>query len=77
MNLRRTTVIAAWLVLTFYGGLIISLGWFLDLPTLGATLASARTLFSIQLSLIGATIAALLALLLAVLSLSRWLACLR
>ena len=54
------------MVLALYGGLIISLGWFLDLPTLRATLDSARTLFSIQLSLIGATIAAFLAILLAI-----------
>ena len=31
MNLRRTTIIAALLVLALYGGLIISLGWFLKL----------------------------------------------
>jgi molybdate transport system permease protein len=66
MNLRRTTIIAAFIVLVVYGGLIISLGWFLKLTTLYATLASSRTLFSIQLSLIGATIAAILAILLAV-----------
>jgi len=66
MNLRRTTVIAAFLVLALYGGLILSLGWFLELPTLRATLSSTRTLFSIQLSLVGATIAAFLAILLAV-----------
>jgi molybdate transport system permease protein len=66
MSLRRTTIIAAFLVLAFYGGLIVSLGWFLEIPTLRATLSSARTLFSIQLSLIGATVAAFLAILLAV-----------
>jgi molybdate transport system permease protein len=66
MNLRRTTIIAALAVLALYGGLIISLGWFLELSTLRETLASARTLFSIQLSLVGATIAAFLAILLAI-----------
>jgi molybdate transport system permease protein len=66
MNLRRTTIIAALLVLALYGGLIVSLGWFLELPTLRNTLTSARTLFSIRLSLIGATIAALMAIILAV-----------
>jgi molybdate transport system permease protein len=66
MNLRRTTIIAALLVLALYGGLIVSLGWFLKPPTLHQTLTSARTLFSIQLSLIGATAAAFLAILLAV-----------
>jgi len=53
------------MVLAVYGGLIVSLGWFLELPTLRLTLASTRTLFSIQLSLVGATIAAFLAILLA------------
>ncbi len=65
MNLRRTTIIAALLVLALYGGLIVSLGWFLELPTLRETLTSSRTLFSIRLSLIGATVAALFAILLA------------
>jgi molybdate transport system permease protein len=66
ISLRHTTVLAALLVLALYGGLILSLGWFLELPTLRGTLTSARTLFSIQLSLVGATVAAGLALLLAV-----------
>src|SRR4030042_1241390 len=65
MNLRRTTIIAALLVLTLYGGLIVSLGWFLELSTLRDTLTSSRTLFSIRLSLIGATVAAFFAILLA------------
>jgi molybdate transport system permease protein len=66
MNLRRMTIISALLVLALYGGLIVSLGWFLEPPILHQTLTSARTLFSIQLSLIGATVAAFLAILLAV-----------
>lgn len=66
MNLQRTTVVAALLVLALYGGLILSLGWFLEWSTLGATLVSARTLFSIQVSLVGATVAAFLAMVLAV-----------
>lgn len=66
MNLRRTTIIASLLVLALYGGLIVSLGWFMDLPTLLKMLGSARTLFSVQLSLLGATVAALLAMLLGV-----------
>ena len=66
MTLRRSTVIAAILVLVLYGGLIFSLAWFLEWPTLRETLTSPRTLFSIQLSLIGATVAALLAMVLAV-----------
>ncbi|MBN1568836.1 MAG: ABC transporter permease [Acidobacteria bacterium] len=66
MSLRRTTIIAALLVLALYGGLIVSLGWFLELSTLRDALSSTRTLFSIRLSLIGASFAALLAILLAV-----------
>jgi molybdate transport system permease protein len=66
MNLRRTTILAALLVLALYGGLIISLCWFLQLTTLKDTLVSARTLFSIRLSLIAATVAAFSAILLAI-----------
>jgi molybdate transport system permease protein len=66
MNLRRTTIIASLLVLALYGGLTVSLCWFLKLPILRDTLTSTRTLFSIRLSLIAATIAAFLAILLAI-----------
>lgn len=66
MNLRRTTIAAALAVLGLYGGLILSLAWFLDPSTLRETLGSARTLFSIRLSLVAASLAALLAILLAV-----------
>jgi molybdate transport system permease protein len=66
MNLRRTTILASLMVLVLYGGLIVSLGWFLKLPTLGDTLTSARTLFSVRLSLVAATVAAFMAILLAI-----------
>jgi len=66
MNLRRTTIIASLLVLALYGGLIISLCWFLKLPILRDTLTSTRTLFSIRLSLVAATVAAFLAILVAI-----------
>ncbi len=66
MNFRHTTIGAALLVLALYGGLIVSLSWFLEWPTLRETLTSARTLFSVRLSLFGATVAASLAILLAV-----------
>lgn len=49
-----------------YGGLVLSLAWFLDGATLGAALQSERTLFSVRLSLLTATLAASLALGLAV-----------
>jgi molybdate transport system permease protein len=65
MNLRRTTIIASLMVLVIYGGLIVSLCWFLKLTTLRDTLASARTLFSVRLSLVAATVAAFSAILLA------------
>jgi molybdate transport system permease protein len=66
MNLRRTTIIASLLVLALYGGLTVSLCWFLKLQVLRDTLTSSRTLFSIRLSLISATTAAFLAILLAI-----------
>lgn len=66
MNLRRTTIAAALAVLFLYGGLILSLGWFLDAGAVRAAVQSERTLFSVRLSLVTATLAAMLALLLAV-----------
>ncbi|MGQ9607336.1 MAG: ABC transporter permease [Thermogutta sp.] len=66
MNLRRATIGAAFAILLLYGGLIVSLGWFLDAGTIAATVRSERTLFSIRLSLASATLTAMLALLLAV-----------
>jgi len=66
MTLRRTTVVAALSVLLIYGGLVISLAWFFDPPTLRTTLLSERVLYSVRLSLGAATIAAALAFLLAV-----------
>jgi molybdate transport system permease protein len=66
MNLRRTTIFASLLVLALYGGLIISLCWFLKAPTLRETLTSSRTLFSVRLSLVAATVAAVSAILLAI-----------
>jgi len=66
MNLRRTTIAAALAVLALYGGLILSLGWFLDGGALRGALLSERTLFSVRLSLMAATLAACLALVLAI-----------
>lgn len=66
MSLRRSTVAAAWTVLLVYGGLLVSLGWFLNGAALAEALRSPRTLFSIRLSLLAATLAATLALFLAV-----------
>lgn len=62
----RTSVVAALTVLALYAGLIVSLFWFLDQPTLRETLFSERTVFSVRLSLMAATLATVLALLLAI-----------
>lgn len=62
MNLRRVAVAAALGVLVLYGGLILSLLWFLRADSLRETIFSERTLFSIRLSLGAATLAAGLAL---------------
>ena len=66
MNLRRSTISAAVAVLLIYGGLIVSLGWFLDGGAMRAALFSERTMFSVRLSLVTASLAASLALLLAI-----------
>lgn len=66
MNLRTSTIFAALAVLALYGGLIVSLGWFLDSTALRGAVFSERTLFSVRISLIAATLAAALAMLLAV-----------
>lgn len=66
MSLRRTTIVAALAVLGLYGGLILSLGWFLDGAALRGALLSPRTLFSVQISIVAATLATCLALALAI-----------
>lgn len=66
MTLRRATVTAALGVLALYGGLILSLGWFLRGDALRATLLSERTLAAVKTSLLAATLAACLAVALAV-----------
>jgi molybdate transport system permease protein len=66
MNFKHNTLLAAFFVLLLYGGLILSLGYFLDPGEFSRALHSARTLFSIRLSLEAATLATLLALGLAI-----------
>ncbi|MFN2355581.1 MAG: molybdate ABC transporter permease subunit [Desulfopila sp.] len=66
ISLKHTSIGAALAVLILYGGLIVSLAWFLDGTTLRETLFSDRTLFSVNLSLMAATAATALALLLAI-----------
>jgi molybdate transport system permease protein len=65
-SLRKTTIASALSVLVLYGGLILSLGWFFDGPVLRDALVSERTLFSVRLSLLAATVATCLAMLLAI-----------
>ena len=65
MTFRRTTIFAALLILLLYGGLILSILYFFDGKILWESLSSSRTLFSIRLSLVAATIATVLALLIA------------
>lgn len=60
--MRQATIAAALIVLALYGGLILSLSWFLDAEALRDALFSGRTMFSVRLSLAAATMAACLAL---------------
>ena len=62
----RASIAAALTVLALYAGLFVSLAFFLDGETLRATLFSERTVFSVRLSLMAATVATGLALLLAI-----------
>lgn len=66
MTLRRWSIAAALLVLLLYGGLILSLAWFLDAGSVGSAIRSERTLSAVRLSLTAATIAAMFALVVAV-----------
>jgi molybdate transport system permease protein len=66
MNLKRSSIVAALAVLALYGGLILSLAWFFDRAALDKALTSERILFSVQLSLVAATVSTLLALALAI-----------
>ncbi|MCS7089901.1 MAG: ABC transporter permease subunit [Verrucomicrobiota bacterium] len=58
MHLRICTIVTAWMVLALYGSLLVALGWFLKPETIQHFLTSERTLFSIRLSLLAATLAA-------------------
>ena len=62
----RASVAAALAVLALYAALIVSLFWFLDLGTLRDILWSERTAFSVRLSIMAATLASVLAMLLAI-----------
>jgi molybdate transport system permease protein len=66
MTLRHTAIFAACSILLIYGGLILSLAWFLDGDAFLRSLYSERTLYSLRLSLGAATLAVCLALLLAI-----------
>jgi len=66
MRFRRITILSALAILVIYGLLIASLFWFFDGSAVLTALSSKRVLFSIQVSLVAATVATGLALLLAV-----------
>ena len=66
MSFRRLTILSALAVLVIYGLLIASLAYYVNGADLKAALTSTRVLFSIQLSLVAATAATGLALLLGV-----------
>ncbi len=66
MRFRRVTILSALAVLLIYGLLIASLFYFFDGSAVLTALSSKRVLFSIQLSLVAATVATGLALLIAV-----------
>lgn len=62
----RASIVAALTVLALYAGLILSLSYFLDWRLLTEALFSERGLFSVRLSLMAATAATMLALVLAI-----------
>lgn len=66
MSLKRLSIIAAVSVFALYAGLIISLFYFFKKETVIETLFSERTLFSVRLSIIAATMATLLFLIIAI-----------
>lgn len=66
MGLRRWTIAAALAVLLIYGGLILSLAWFLDAGAVRDAVLSERTLHAVRVSLLAATLASSLALVLGV-----------
>jgi len=66
LNFKTLSMFFAFCVFAFYVGLIISLFYFWNGPLFAETLSSERTLFSIKISLIAATIATLLSLFFAI-----------
>lgn len=63
--MKRLGVLSALAVLFLYGGLFLSLAWFIEPTVLGGLLSSPRTLAAIRLSLGAATVATLIAILVA------------
>jgi len=66
MSFKRLTIAIAVSVFLVYGGLILSLFYFYQGPLFATTLFSERTLFSLRLSLMAATIATLASLVFAI-----------
>lgn len=65
MSFKRLTVTSAFIIFFFYIGLIISLGWFWDSSIFVESLQAKRTYYAVGLSIAAATLATLLALILA------------
>jgi len=66
MSFKKTSIIFAFFILFLYGGLIASVGYFLDMNSLMNSLSSDEVRFSIKLSLTTATIATLIAVIFAI-----------
>ncbi len=66
MNFKKLSITFAFLIFALYSGLIVSILYFFKGHIFAETLFSERTLFSIQLSIIAATIATTLSVILAI-----------
>ncbi len=65
MSFKKLTVTSAFIIFFFYVGLIVSLGWFWDGSIFAESLQAKRTYYAVGLSVAAATLATLLALVLA------------
>ena len=63
--MKRLSISFALFILILYGGLIVSIFYFLDINSLTNALSSSRVLFAVKTSLIAATISTILALFIA------------
>jgi len=63
--MKRVSILFALFILLLYGGLIVSIFYFLDASSLNSALSSKRVLFAVKTSLIAATISTIFALFIA------------